>query len=196
MTTVLHVADDALWKLTLQALADTQHRTTPRVHIRCGCGRSLGALDVVTQGPLFISAWDTPPPDTWKDTGVKVFTSTDGEVDPKQFFADLPHRDYGSETTHGRECVIALIANDLADYPDLLVRCARHGDRILDRHDALDHLRQHPPGTTGTWVVDPQFPRFTDLQVREDGWTDIAGQPRTFKRVTRITGTSGMLPNN
>ena len=44
--------------------------------------------------------------------------------------------------------------------------------------------------------IDPQFPRFTDLQVREDGWTDIAGQPRTFKRVTRITGTSGMLPNN
>jgi hypothetical protein len=41
-----------------------------------------------------------------------------------------------------RHGVRALLTPGLADYPDLLVRCPKHGDQVLERDEVLSWIRQ------------------------------------------------------
>ena len=178
----IDVDDDHLWRTTLEAVAATQERKRPRITIRCAgeCGAALGGLDVMPQGPLMISWWEFPAkPEVVLVNGVKV------PRDEWERRNNLRVKEWGpppgdTETMS----VIALIGSGLPEYPALLVRCATHGDLVLDRTEALDRLRQVKVGGHDIWAVTPTLPFSDYLSPRDlDHWP---GRDRKYRRSTEL----------
>lgn len=127
---LLHIEaeDEAVWARTLDALADSRG-VAPSVRVWCDrCpGRDLAEAGMTKYGPLFTSSWSTPPlpaAAAVRKVARRLRWSTDGVA--------------------GTEGVIALLRlpPDLPqDYPDLMVRCPKHGDAVLRRLDVVAKVR-------------------------------------------------------
>lgn len=174
----IDVDDDELWHRTQEAVAATRQHRRPRVTIRCAgsCGAILGGLDATPHGPLLISWWDLDAPAD-EAAGVAVAA------------------EYGRAPGRERRCVIALIGSGLAEYPALLVRCAEHGDLLVDRGEALDKLRSVRPDGHTVWAVTPKHPHLNHLPPRDLDVLD--GEDRAHKTVMILTPTtSAVLPSD
>jgi hypothetical protein len=135
---------------------------TPALQIRCKECRSriLGRAGYVPRyGPLFTAFWRAEP----LYTAGKMVIASGRTLRPRERAAWLgKHTEVTSKTEHADEPVsdgvIALLAVPVgltADYPDLMVRCKRHGDALLDRLEILEALRAAAAGGDGYYRVAP-----------------------------------------
>lgn len=184
----LDVDNDALWATTLRTVQSTQQRKAPLVEIRCsGCGAVLGCLDKLPRGRLFASWWevDASPPSGWAGTGAYVLRSDrPGERIPVEEHLQervaagaMRERQYGPPLAVSGHVCFALIDDGLAEYPALFVRCAQHGDMVLDRAEAIRRL--DAAVKPAKWAVAPQFPRLAYVEPREDMLSEILSTTTT-----------------
>lgn len=124
----LDADDEQVYALTVRANDDSRRRR-PSVRFVCDqCGAKLGSAAHTAHGPLFTSSWETPP-------GAQ-------DVTLRRLLSRLARTKPTGDSRRGaqRDGVIALLAlppDVPQDYPDLMVRCAVHGDALLDRRDIL-----------------------------------------------------------
>jgi hypothetical protein len=138
----IHVADDDVWRLTLDALAASCD-VPAALTIRCAtCRRTIGyAGDVPNYGPLFTASWQVPAPSPATVNGRPM-----NERQRHRFEDHNPSLDVDqtgepvTDETHGTIALLRLPAGYPEEYPTLLVRCARHGDAVLDRGEVLGAL--------------------------------------------------------
>ncbi|MBK8333278.1 MAG: hypothetical protein IPL07_13090 [Acidimicrobiaceae bacterium] len=134
----LEVQSEDVWNLTLQAMATAHDLGAEHsLEIRCvagGCGQLLGVAGMVPGfGPLFTSRWMVPvqSPITYKG-------ATMSERRARHLLAQSNNVTItGAPLLEVPTGVIGLIGEGLDEYPDLLVRCAKHGDLVLDRAEVL-----------------------------------------------------------
>lgn len=123
----LQVSDPAVWAHTLRAIEDSATRK-PLLKVKCArCGAELAQVGITAHGPLFTSSWKVPIPAGSEAKALGPPTKLSG---PAPLRSEI----------HGALAVLALPPDLPAEYPDLLVRCARHGDAVLDRREALRRL--------------------------------------------------------
>lgn len=135
--------------LTRDAVIASRGRE-PRVTLQCEtCEQPLARITLVPHGPLFTSWWETPVPRR-------------GPRPP-------------TPEPHGVIALLALPFGVEDDHPDLLVRCAVHGDAVLDRTDLVALLRRHK---TVVWHVHPTMPRRRYRPLAEDWMGDVVEHPR------------------
>lgn len=140
------MADDpAVVELTGAAVsASNEHRVKPTLQIICQkCGSVLAKVGDTECGPLFTSVWTIASPLFF------VEYVRGRKLSRKQALANMERhlvsRSGQAMDASRHNCVVALLAlpaNVAPDYPDLLVRCAKHGDAILDRLETLQWLRE------------------------------------------------------
>jgi hypothetical protein len=139
----LSAADDQVWRLTLDAVraSDSVNPMT----IRCGtCQATIARAGYTHLGPLFTSSWtielDSPNAVTVDgrrlSRGAAIKFHDEGLPLTRQSGRPITHTE-----THGTIALLALPTHLPGDYPDLLVRCAAHGDAVLDRAEVLSWLR-------------------------------------------------------
>lgn len=131
-----------------------EHRVKPTLTIRCAkCRTSLALVgDVPDYGPLFAASWPVA-----SDDGVKVLVNGAELRDHQRAQWMTQHYETLAESGRPmdvplRHIVIALLRlpdDAVQDYPDLLLRCPRHGDYLADRLDVLKALRANPDGLAG-----------------------------------------------
>lgn len=140
----LQADDPAVLARTLRAL-EASAGARP-VALRCSeCGTVLARVGTTTHGPLFTSSWPVEVPSPWMGGWVRA---ADGAPLSRRHVlamerAATTDRSGAEWTGVERHGVIALLALPPAlaqDYPDLLVRCPRHGAAVLERHDVLDWM--------------------------------------------------------
>lgn len=150
--------DPEVRSLTSRAWTDTTNRYAPEVTIICrSCGTVLGAMDTTKFGPLFLSWWDVEPHSEAELNGrplkkreyERVLEQAGWRVESVSGNPDRLER-------HGAAALLTLPPTMAEDCPDLMVRCEKHGDAILDRNEALSRLRTRPPRKK--WKVTPSFP--------------------------------------
>ena len=121
----LEVQSEDVWNLTLQAMATAHDLGAEHsLEIRCvagGCGQLLGVAGMVpVQSPI-----------TYKG-------ATMSERRARHLLAQSNNVTItGEPLLEVPTGVIGLIGEGLDEYPDLLVRCAKHGDLVLDRAEVL-----------------------------------------------------------
>lgn len=153
----LNAEDAAVWQRTMDACDDSQTRR-PSLAVRCrSCGSELAAVGTTAFGTLFSSAWDVERP-------LDFTTTVNGhrlkrrdalrfqEATETVISTSGPPMDY--KDREGTIALLALPAEMIQDYPDLLVRCAQHGDALLSRDEIFDDLRER----RAVRKVDPAFP--------------------------------------
>lgn len=109
--------------------------TEPTLKIHCArCGSALGYADYTAAGPLFISSWEV---ERALDFDVIVNGRTLSRREALRY-RERKHPLVGQSgrpiTETGRDGVFALLVLPPGipeDFPDLLVRCADHGDAVL-----------------------------------------------------------------
>lgn len=134
----INVADDDLWRETLQALGTA----TATVDYRCSkCRTILANAGMTSRGPLFTSTWMVPR--------LSPIVVNDKRVNARELdkvFAAI--RDSGPPTTseepHGVIALLRVPGGLTVEYPDLLVRCKDHGDAVLSRQYVLGHIERPP----------------------------------------------------
>jgi hypothetical protein len=136
-------ADDAdVLRRTALALHDAKAIPDPPLQIRCRqCQVPLARVGDTPHGTLFTSSWLINPPGDVVIVGDRELpykTATKWiEAHAEVYREGTPMRDPVQQ-----RLVRALISPGLSDYPDLLVRCEKHGYEVLDRNDVLRWLRQ------------------------------------------------------
>lgn len=142
----LEADDPGVLARTGLALLDAAEIPDPPLRLICRrCGALLARAGDTPHGPLFMSWWKARPgigyvivhggqelkpreAKRWRDEHEKLL---DSGGQPMQ----VPVR-------HGVCALLAPPADMAQDFPDLLVRCEKHGDATLDRHEVLRWLRQ------------------------------------------------------
>jgi hypothetical protein len=169
----LEADDDAVLALTARALAESRG-TKPSLDVRCAdCGASLGGASRTPTGILFMSWWevDVAPDFTIEATTRRRRRSGLNQWDPDLPMVAQPPTATGHATTrHGVIALLTLPPDLPDDYPDLLVRCAEHGDGVLDADQVVGQV---PSRGHRRWKVPLRPPH---LAYRE---------PQAFVRPTR-----------
>lgn len=145
MTIRLDPATDKVWRLT-EAARVASLSVKPTLRIRCDRCRIVvaQAANVPGHGPFLTSSWPVP----------RVFGPLDMTGEQITVRQALRHADrFGAsvETSHpdhlhgddidGMWALLSLPAGVPDDYPDLFVRCADHGNAVLDRERVVRALR-------------------------------------------------------
>ncbi len=143
---------------------------------------------------LFKSSWRVP-----LDAGISI----NGErVNQRQYEIFEKRLGFATSVTghidrNADHTVFALLALPLelrADYPDLLVRCERHGDAVLDRLEALDRLRVAASGGDPLWKIDVNFPRL-EYEPPDPTWLLSARSARRITQRRTAHYGDGDIPN-
>jgi hypothetical protein len=149
------VADDpAVFERTGHAVDDSRQIPDPPLQLTCRrCGAVLAKAGDTAGGPLFTSTWLREP-----GLGHAIFVG-DRRLSRSQTIRhrerDLAQRSgkpLHAPARHGVVALLALPVGMASDYPDLLVRCDKHGDTrghgdtVLDRAAVLGWLRDATAG--------------------------------------------------
>jgi hypothetical protein len=173
----LQADDPGVLALTRTALEQSRH-LTPALTIRCvDCRAVLAHAGYTPTGPLFTSTWRYALPADMNLNGQPLNRRRQHRVE-QELGAEVE----GAEDIDGTTGVIALLALPAGmppDYPDLAVRCPRHGDLLLDRLEALERLRG-----SEDWDVRTERPRL-ELVPPDSSW--LAGAATAVTRTTRRT---------
>lgn len=152
----------------------------PGLTITCSrCGRVLARAGHTSAGLLFTSTWTTALEATMRVNGRPVLRRQLHAIEVENGYEILED----DEDEDGVESVIALLVlpkTVTQDYPDLLVRCGRHGDLVLDRMEVVARTR-----TPSRWRVTPIFPRQAVASV-STAWLEGSGESRHTRRVVRF----------
>jgi hypothetical protein len=139
----LEADDPKVLELTGAALYGAAEIQNPPLRVQCKrCGSQLGWGGDTPGGPLFTSSWlvNPPGPTVIKINGRALSPKAANRwVDEHEELRKRSGRPLRAPIRHG---VRALLTPGLADYPDLLVRCPKHGDQVLDRGEVLGWIRQ------------------------------------------------------
>lgn len=171
------VRDDVVWRATIAAVVASRD-LAPAVTYRCRqCGAYLAGAAATSRGPLFVATWQ-----------VQVFS---GHVLNGRRLTEREYRKrFPPENERGRpmlevpESTLALlqVPNHMrSEYPDLLVRCSRHGDAVLERSDVLGHLERR----SRTAVPVDVKPPFRAYAPPRDDFGDV-GEERRYRAQHRI----------
>lgn len=173
-------ADDPdVLALTAQAVRESNQKRNTTLTIRCStCGAELAQVGDYPSGVLFSSWISTPALNAWATAvrGEPVLErhaageEPTGPVDMATFARWLT-TDTGSEpgSTDRPVGVIALLAlpHEVAqDYPDLLVRCSRHGAAVLDRRSVLAMSR----ASRDEWIINVAEALEAEILPADSGW--------------------------
>jgi hypothetical protein len=135
--------DPEVLELTGIALHDAPEIPDPALRVACQrCGAQLGRGGDTAHGPLFITSWlANPPSSTVISVNGRVLSYKNATrwVDEHEKLLDRSGKPLRAPIRHG---VRALLTPGLVDYPDLLVRCLKHGDEVLDRDEVLGWIRE------------------------------------------------------
>ena len=144
MTIRLEAADSAVIDRTAAAL-DASVDIKARLSFRCDkCGSLLAEVgDVPGYGALFVSWWDVEPGNT------RVVVNG-RELRPRErqkwmtdhYKISGPDKAVDEPLRHGAVALLQLPMQMTQDYPDLMMRCEKHGDCIAGRLDTLKRLRK------------------------------------------------------
>jgi hypothetical protein len=139
----LEADDPEVLELTGIALHDALDIPDPPLRVACQrCGAQLGRGGDTAHGPLFTTSWLVNPPGSTVITvngRVLSYKTASRWVDEHEKLLDSSGKPLRAPIRHG---VRALLTPGLVDYPDLLVRCLKHGDQVLDRDEVLGWIRQ------------------------------------------------------
>jgi hypothetical protein len=142
----LEADDPAVLELTGLALHDAIAIPDPPLRLVCSrCGALLARAGDTGHGPLFTSSWHCEP-----EIGYSVVVngrklSRSEAIKWRAQHDELVQRrgePMHAPLLHGVTALLTLPADLAQDHPDLLVRCDKHGDRVLDRTEVLNWLRQ------------------------------------------------------
>lgn len=141
----LNAVNEDVWRRTGNAMLDSVGRK-PSIEVKCRrCGRTLGAAGNTAYGPLFTSGWPVELPlDEEFFVDGRMLSRREAlrlrdVVFPVRERSGPPIRDQKLE---GTLALLALPPEMHQEYPDLMVRCDRHGDAVLLRQDLLDAFRE------------------------------------------------------
>lgn len=181
----INAEDVDVWRRTCAAFLDCQGKKEA-LTVKCRrCGRLLGAAGSTDYGPLFTSWWTVDLPLSF-ETYVDGRKLSRGEA--------LRHRDRDSPVTErsgppirdeGNEGVVALLElpPEMAqEYPDLMVRCADHGDAVLARVEVLNALGGPP------LRVKPRLPRLAYVAPEQVEPLPGGGKPVQSSETRRVGG--------
>jgi hypothetical protein len=125
------------------ALQDANAIPDPPLRLLCRkCGAQLAQAGDTAHGPLFTSTWEYEP-----ELG-HVVTVNGRTLNRRETIAwreaneTLAYREGSAMTSPLAHGVRALLTPGLSDYPDLLVRCTKDGDAVLNRDDVLAWIRE------------------------------------------------------
>ena len=146
MTVLRLEADDpAVLEFTGLALHDSVDIPDPPRLLCKSCQRKLGAAGDTAHGPLFVSSWEYEPPLSHSVTVNGRRLSRRAAIRWREEHDELVERrgePLHKPLEHGVTALLLLPAELAQDYPDLLVRCDKHGDTVLDRAQVIGWLRQ------------------------------------------------------
>lgn len=145
MTIRLEPNDPEVLKYVASALS-TSVGIKPRLRFRCDkCGSLLAEVgDVLGHGALFVSSWEVEARDICR-------VDVNGrELRPRErqrwmsdhYTISGPSESVEEPSQHGVIAVLQLPLQMAQDYPDLLMRCEKHGDYIANRLETLKRLRK------------------------------------------------------
>ncbi|MCA9851489.1 MAG: hypothetical protein KC461_12705 [Dehalococcoidia bacterium] len=176
----IDAADDNVWRLTLAAL-EASTATAPTLTIRCAkCGAQLGLAGVVPgHGPLFTAAWQVPLASPWRVNGRRLSEREARRYERSRAIEATESGEQVTDETHSTIALLRLPASCPQEYPTLLVRCARHGDAILDRAAVLDALDHH----TGVLTAAVSYP-LTEYEPPREDFGTLADTERTRRTFT------------
>jgi hypothetical protein len=173
----IHPDDDTVWALTLDAVKDSQGRKQS-LTVRCSqCRRALAGAGQTKNGALFVSYWELEQGFTGvfykgqrvpRRVAIKGLDRIMPVVDQSGPASSEPAGQFGF-------ALLELPCELAQDYPDLLVRCARHGDAVLNRIEVLELL-----GQATEKLVDVAFPH-REYRSRDD----FPGFPSSTSREVR-----------
>jgi hypothetical protein len=139
----LEADDPEVLELTGIALHDVLEIPDPPLRVACQrCGAQLGRGGDTRNGPVFTTSWlVNPPRSTVISINGRVLSHKAASrwVDEHETLLASSGKPLSEPIRHG---VRALLTPGLVDYPDLLVRCPKHGDPVLDRDEVLGWIRQ------------------------------------------------------
>jgi hypothetical protein len=193
----LEADDPAVLERTGRALEDSVSIRRPPLRLTCHqCGHELARVGDTAHGPLFVSSWEVPAPEA------HVYVVNGERLRPRaahQFMEqhteliEQAGPPMGTPFIHGVTALLALPAGMTPDYPDLLVRCNKHGDKVLDRIEVIAWLRAVKPNHVESRPITVRRADTEDghLHYRESG--PIPGpQRRTAQSETRRIKTDAM----
>lgn len=195
MTLRLQASDPLVLALTRKAMVTIASSTVTEasLRLRCStCRNVLARAGYTPHGALFMSSWRVPG----KARIVIQIDEEPAALTLRQQYrieatlateiadSGLPEDDH-----HSVFALLALPPEMAADYPDLLVRCERDGDLVLDRVDVLAWLR-----IGGDVTVDVGAGRF-EYDPPDWSWLDGAANVTT-QRVERVVRYGGPRPND
>lgn len=185
MTLRLEADDARVLALTRRAIEESVH--VKPVKIRCaGCHSTVALVGSTASGPLFISSWpaerpvghvvrvdgvELPPPAArkWMQKHHPLVAQSGAPVDRPE--------------VHGAIALLALPPALPQDYPDLLVRCDKHGDELLERHTVLEWLRDRSAPKVALDFPHREYRRPTDAL----GTTSEQSEVRQLVRAVRVS---------
>lgn len=137
----LRVSTPTVWEYVCQLQHDAAQGRV--MQIRCAmCNARLGMAANTAHGPGFAATWTE-----WEHGGISVQVNG-SELPPRQKWryllneAESVEGDYWGKQRHGYFAPLAIPPELPQEYVPLIVRCARHGDLIIDRTDVLSALRR------------------------------------------------------
>jgi hypothetical protein len=149
------VADDpAVFERTGHAMDDSRQIPDPALQLVCRrCGAVLAKAGDTAHGPLFTSTWLREPELGHAITVNGRRLSRSQTIRHRERdLAERSGKPLHAPVRHGAVALLALPAGMVPDYPDLLVRCDKHGDNrghgdtVLDRAAVLGWLREATAG--------------------------------------------------
>ncbi len=147
-------------ELTAELIRASQGRT-PSLTIWCAipqCQTVLARAGHTSAGPLFTSTWTVPAPRTITEVNGAPLTRSAERGFIESAFGPVACESgppLERDLAQGVFAAVAPPPGQADDHPPLLVRCAEHGDAVLDRVEVMAHLRD---GRT-SWAVAVGFPR-------------------------------------
>lgn len=173
----INVENDAVWHETLRALHSASPTAAPAVTYRCrGCGALLARAGETAHGPLFWASWRMPV-----DSGIVVNHQRATMSQYQRRAGGVVEWESGRlevEETHDTIALLRLAPGMPSEYPDLLVRCNKDGDAVLERSAVLGHIERPPRSGRVKVDVKPPHREYTDP--RDDLWPP--GIPETTVR--------------
>jgi hypothetical protein len=154
----LEADDESVIVLTARALAESRD-AKPALDVRCAdCGAALATASRTPTGVLFVSWWevDVAPDFRIERTERRRRSRAPDQSDPAlPAVAQPPTPTTRATARHGVVALLTLPPDLPADYPDLLVRCAEHGDGVLDPDQIVGQL---PTRGQRRWKVPLRLP--------------------------------------
>jgi len=187
MSVLLNTADPEVWALTIAACRSVNGADAP-LKIQCSrCHKLLAIAGDTSFGYLFHSAWVVEKPLDFDVESNGVTLSRRQALKFRELINPV-ERSSGppivEQNRHGAIVLLAPTAPEL-DRPELMVRCADHGDVVLERSQVADALRRSLP----VLRVVVGFPRLDYLMPTHDD----AGEKRSQSETRRVGGSDVSL---